>query len=97
MEREIDLVRRNLGEVLDRLHAKQGTGQSEARLMIEDKIARTVGNGAFITTLSTLYARLKQLESRSADAIFDEEVRKSVVRKESSATSRKRPKRTRNS
>ena len=81
MDSEIDVLRFKLGRVLDLLHAKLGAGQVEPRLMIENKVTRTVSNTAFMTALSAIYGRLKVLAPRSADVIFDEEVRMSAVRR----------------
>jgi hypothetical protein len=49
--------------------------------MIERRVTPTIENTAFITALSANYDRLKLLAPRSADAIFDEEVRSSIARR----------------
>lgn len=82
MENEIDLIRYNLGKILDLLQSRSGSSKPNARHMIENKVTRTIQNGAFMDALSANYKRLKWLAPRSADSIFDEEVSSSLARKE---------------
>src|SRR4051794_30209345 len=80
MENEIDLIR--YGKILDLLHLRSGDSKPNARHLIENKVTRTIENGAFTDALSANYERLKWLAPRSADSIFDEELSSSLARRE---------------
>ncbi|MET4524075.1 hypothetical protein [Bradyrhizobium sp. JR18.2] len=80
MEREIYLVRYRLGAILDRLHSGSEIDRTEARLMIEDKLRPTIRTIHFRRALKANYDRLKVLDPVEADEIFDEEVRRSILR-----------------
>lgn len=82
MMREIYLIRYRLGGILDRLHFVPKNDRAEARLMIEDKVVPTARMIHFKRALKANYDRLKALAPDEADEIFDEEVRKSLLRRE---------------